>query len=391
LLKNGTETRAYHIPGRASVGSELDPVTFTDPEKATTEVVVITQNPTSSGTLEVTYGIETVSVFVGTSDTPSDMATAIVNAINADNNIQVTATLQGESFFLTEKRTGSEYNGLPIYVQSVGAGDILRDPDTLLNTNEVILELSGGQGDESEIFVGTKNFHMDSTADATYGMAYWENTSEQYPNTDKWVIKNSLGTQVGDLRNTPVRHHHFPKTGTQPLIRNNSVNNDMRDIRILGFKLTNVNIPTDLQDKIVGYRVYTAKRNEENKRVLDQTVTINARFESSVLKPNEDNDSSGTFNDTVKYTHPFQYLRQKINIGSLTHAEILAELSTTSKTTTSINNYTTRFLIHKRNASFIGTNYNIIEGKAYVNSEDVPSGASLKGFGINNTINNYTG
>ena len=56
-----------------------------------------------------------------------------------------------------------------------------------------------------------KQFHfIDSSAAAgARQMNYWENATEQYPNTDNFDIYDQNGN-IGTLRNQNVRHHHFP-------------------------------------------------------------------------------------------------------------------------------------------------------------------------------------
>ena len=56
-----------------------------------------------------------------------------------------------------------------------------------------------------------KQFHFidSSAAGGARQMNYWENATEQYPNTDNFDIHNG-STIIGTLKNQNVRHHHFP-------------------------------------------------------------------------------------------------------------------------------------------------------------------------------------
>ena len=69
-----------------------------------------------------------------------------------------------------------------------------------------------------------KKFHLHDFSDIAIGanlitgtllsrnMNYWENATEKYPNTDNFEVWNGI-TQLGNIKNTFIRHHHFPSNG----------------------------------------------------------------------------------------------------------------------------------------------------------------------------------
>lgn len=59
-----------------------------------------------------------------------------------------------------------------------------------------------------------KWYQFFDTARADGTMGFWENEDETYPNTDCFLVKNAAGEQIGDLRNTRVRHFRFPSIGS---------------------------------------------------------------------------------------------------------------------------------------------------------------------------------
>lgn len=135
-------------------------------------------------------------------------------------------------------------------------------------------------------------------------MGLFLNANELYPNTDKWD-SSSLGGR--DLRGLSVRHHMFPiETAKSVHDPTNNVYN------ILGFKLQNVSLPSDLRSKVVGYKVYYAKRTEENKRYLDQGLAIRAKVDDNQYKASVYNDSGV---NNAFYLHPFHYMRTRKNLG----------------------------------------------------------------------------
>ena len=220
-----------------------------------------------------------------------------------------------------------------------------------------------------------------NTVDTT-NMAFWENENETYPNTedfDIWTVAaDGTPEQTTDsLRNKKVRHHKFPSNknndfGYMPTSQNFSIPNNYSDsnpsdgkrvifnesVRLLGFKLKNIRIPRDILNQVQEYRVYYAKRNEQDKLVVGSGVPVpgHPRYStqittgkdtslklpsfpafymkgepaskvsaSSVLNiqnPKWSETVDSYYGSSVFKIHDFSMLRQEKNISNLTHIEV---------------------------------------------------------------------
>jgi len=129
-------------------------------------------------------------------------------------------------------------------------------------------------------------YHVNDTS--TYGgaLSYWENLNEKYPNIDDFKIVDYTGNVIGDLRNTPVRHHKMPS-----LYRlMNSVTGSRIDRRIvIGF--SNISITQDIIDKCSGYFFSMAKRNFNNCTIIGDGPAIAQEFWTYPRVYTSDSDS----------------------------------------------------------------------------------------------------
>lgn len=147
---------------------------------------------------------------------------------------------------------------------------------------------------------------------------YWENSNEFYPDTPEFNEQVSIDSVTGEviedatvevLAGSPVRHHKMPSnqsslvpgyvtnndvklnyvqehaskyTGSANILQtNNNLNNEdtlvtLEAVNILGIKLKNVKIPKYLLYNIQGYKVYYAKRGEDDKLIQGQSIAIPA-------------------------------------------------------------------------------------------------------------------
>lgn len=98
-------------------------------------------------------------------------------------------------------------------------------------------------------------------------MAYWENTSERYP--DDFPNGRGFTGGIEALANQPVRHHKFPDFDTI-MTRHYPGNAIMGTINHveLGVSASNVNIPVEIQAQINGWKIAYAKRGYENSIVV---------------------------------------------------------------------------------------------------------------------------
>ena len=184
-----------------------------------------------------------------------------------------------------------------------------------------------------------KKFHFINNWDSILTTGYWENENETYPNTDDWDIwevSNGVGQSTGNtLRNQKVRHHRMPDHERKPLIIN-----ELTQVQPLLIKLYNVNIPNDIKEKVKGYKVYYAKTNNSNKRVIDQSfvwplfsgtdpvITGNGDFHyiSSLPKSDQtsyvlDGSHPSQFDLRAYSAMPFYSMKNKESLGPINYIQ----------------------------------------------------------------------
>jgi hypothetical protein len=268
ILKDGSETFAYHIPGRVPVC--VDPK---DRSHDVPEGVCETQNIGSQKQLWEDIADTYDGVY------PSEIA--------------------------------------EIYGPNVG---IYQIADTSLNTDVAAL---------SQVPTNTSGECM----------GFWNNQNERYPINLDFLNKDvnmNTGAVVSpadddpnnDLRNKLVRHHKMPSNlgrlsfvkrseewnvehsysswdTNQDLITNTILDNQDTDdhanlaqeynkkdivnrdqVKILGIELKNIKIPKNILSQVRGYKVYYAKRKQEDKTILGQSIAVPAhpRYASTPIQ-----------------------------------------------------------------------------------------------------------
>ena len=126
---------------------------------------------------------------------------------------------------------------------------------------------------------GTKVFQVENTTDAVgalTNMGYWENEDEVYPSTDDFdssSITNPSTASAGiDLQGVNVRHHRFPDQRSLQAGSGSPTRFGVNQFCKLGIVASNIIIPTHIADKIVGVKIYYAKRDTENMTCLGQSL-----------------------------------------------------------------------------------------------------------------------
>lgn len=143
-------------------------------------------------------------------------------------------------------------------------------------------------------FPSHKVFHTytgtSSTSVNANGMGYWENETEFYPSSGEdwevWTVDaagngQSTGT---DLYGKNVRHHRFPAENQGGgYIYSTSDTSFIDAVRFnpMGFRVKNVPYPIEISDKVLGYKVYYAKRTAQDALVLDYGLVSNHRLGST--------------------------------------------------------------------------------------------------------------
>jgi hypothetical protein len=126
--------------------------------------------------------------------------------------------------------------------------------------------------------------------------SFWENEHEFYPDTndfDIWSVDvngNAVNTNE-TLRGQRVRHHKLPSNAnsnfsyiqrsvdfSSPTIYQESDDSGTvqfnETIRLLGVRFTNIRIPRDILNQVQEYRIYYAKRKDEDKTIVGSGVPV---------------------------------------------------------------------------------------------------------------------
>ena len=338
--------------------------------------------------------------------TNSEFASWLTNELNDDSNFSeyYTASVSVDfqnppKFFviITAKGPGETYDTSNLAVDVVFSG---LNPN-FGEYNFIIEQIAGGETYEitEGVTIGGitgKAFQL-LGSDVGGQMGYWENQQETYPDNEHW---NSSDIGGPNLTNQPVRHHKFPSAIGEPLINSTYSSNQYR---VMGFKLTNVEIPEHLKDKVVGYKVYRAQRSNENKTILDQSYIFNGIKEDGILAPNLRFTPifGSPIQDSIKtnifYAHPFKNMLDEESLSSLSHIKAVGYFDSTFKIRTIGGGSGTSRLGQLKIDNFetkeIEDNDKIrsILGAARVESVPEDTVVSLIPFGINESINNRRG
>jgi len=137
-----------------------------------------------------------------------------------------------------------------------------------------------GQGVEAKKFqTNTLGMIGIDTATKSGYTGVWVNADETYPSTD------SFDSEGLDLRGVPVRHHKLPTLQqVATLFYSKEPGYGVTGLDALGIKPENVIIPVEMQDKIIGYEIFYAKRSFSNSTVISGGLVLNAAMSSRTGK-----------------------------------------------------------------------------------------------------------
>lgn len=158
-------------------------------------------------------------------------------------------------------------------------------------------------------------------------LSYWESQDYTYPE----IIDCNGVSVYGDLTGQPVRYHKMPDTTLEPHFYGygdltNPTGQQLACIRPLNIEFSNINIPTEYQDQIQGYKIVRVQRNDFNSSVIDK----------GILNHNTEYKQSGS----LKY-----YVQ---NVPFNQRLDVLADSVPTNSNIDSIDNFTsfTGFSFH---------------------------------------------
>ena len=249
-------------------------------------------------------------------ETVTDVYNKIINAVTYSPYYQL-SIVNNTKLIITGLLDSSIYNNITLTT------NVFSD---LAFTSTLTLTQSGntGQSDVGEtspsLILGFKMYQTESIPDDTYKMGYWENENEFYPNDN-----NTWGdpTTTGGLATKNVRHHKFPDS-TNSLYRHFQ-NEEMVQ---LGVRFENIVVPQELKDKVLGYKIFYAKRDDANKTILDTAVAHPVNVTTGD-KP--EIRAANWYNSSSSFTHiqslyPFNLLRTKKPISGVTHVKVVGQL-----------------------------------------------------------------
>ena len=157
-----------------------------------------------------------------------------------------------------------------------------------IKNSDIDLELS----EVKDLYPDTRLFQVTDTqyivGENNLEMSYWENEDERYPDSNDFdvvsVDSNGQSFLQGNIKNSKVRHHKMPpnKNGVFSFINdldsppgvnvnlfgeNADVNGLTlsESIKILGITLSDIPIPQFIRDQVQGFKVYYAKRQQQEK------------------------------------------------------------------------------------------------------------------------------
>lgn len=110
------------------------------------------------------------------------------------------------------------------------------------------------------------------TIDQSGDFGIWLNQDEVYPDTDDF---DSTSIGGANLRGQPVRHFRFPSLRfckNNFYLANNDYGRTVMDV--LGIEVFNVQIPVELQSKVIGWELYYAQRDFNNATVVGQSLLL---------------------------------------------------------------------------------------------------------------------
>jgi hypothetical protein len=122
---------------------------------------------------------------------------------------------------------------------------------------------------ESE-FGTLRNFHVNpSTSSLSTG--FWQNENESYPDNQRWDVVDDSGDVVDNYRGENVRHHRILGNDEMPYVDEDS-QFGLTDPTIIQVSFNNIHIPDELEGKIKSARFYYARKDPEDRLIMDQSL-----------------------------------------------------------------------------------------------------------------------
>lgn len=210
----------------------------------------------------------------------------------------------------------AESGGTTVNEDSLLSSTVLSSVDNALNLN---LE------EFADLYPDAKLYQVTDTQfilnEAGSRMSFWENEDERYPDTedfDRYTV-NDTGDIIstGDIRDRRVRHHKMPPNKNlthsfvNPMNGGAGVNLSLfgdptsysglaldEEVKILGVRFSNIPMPQFIRDQVQGFKIYYAKRTQQEKSIIGQSVVVPAWYEEPIAVTNRmTNAAHGPYSD----------------------------------------------------------------------------------------------
>jgi hypothetical protein len=355
VYKDGTESEAYHIPGRQATSVSYDGTAGTPVITGGVEVVdsnglrLRFDENERLNTIQTTYRLNENDEFCatampiqnegGTYNTNTNVLTyntTIPNLPLSNNKIALLKQYNPggtESYYYVKTLTTTVIPNLPVSTYShttelvkavnncntglINLWNILTDAEDpgiydipKISNNYVTNGLSATDispaGEMYNIYSGAKTFHTFDCAKNAFNnkkLGFWENEDETYTNNADWDVKNSNSTITNSFRGQKIRHHKMPG----PEWIQNAL--DVNYTTSLGLKISNIIFPKELQNEISKIKIYYAKRTNNNRSILGQSLLIHDFYVYSVNRGSDLNNEgvfSTSFNNPMTFYSIFQ-------------------------------------------------------------------------------------
>jgi nuclear transport factor 2 (NTF2) superfamily protein len=236
-------------------------------------------------------------------------------------------------------------------------------------------------------------------------MGYWENQNELYEDEDAfdiWAVDASgNGYATGNtLRGEKVRHHRFPSLrNLQSIYGDTFYEPHYSRSKVLGLKLTNIEFPDDIKDRVQGYKIKYAKRTFANSLIQAQSAMHQAvnyiTGSNQIAGISRDGKGSSSFINNEYGLFPFDLLKYRATpLYSYVAQQLELEISPHSYGAGPIGS--TQMFTGEMYLNGVGTlpTMNTVGDSRYIRAVDskryIYAGDNDNSFNINNTAGQTT-
>lgn len=157
------------------------------------------------------------------------------------------------------------------------------------------------EGFSAKVFHVSDTIQSFSALNKTGTFGVWQNATELYPDTEDF---DSSGIGGRNLRNQPVLHHRFPSINwCKENLYTSDPDYGRTKLDMLGISISNVIIPAEYADIIIGWEILYAKRSIANSTVIGQSLLMfgGRKQQEPAGSPTTYLSSGGNFESEVNF------------------------------------------------------------------------------------------